>query len=524
MNFQSFPLRRFAALLALSLCSPLHGAGSGEFGLNWILSSYYGLDSANLRTMAVDPRGNIYVSGGTKEADWPVTKGAPHQGHQDVIVAKFSPELKLLWSRFLGGPDEDFAHVSAVNERGELYLAGRAGRGFPTTEGAFDRSFNGGTGGGPHLPSDAFVTKLSPDGDIIYSTYIGGSGDDIGRAIHLLEDGRLLVGGGNTRSPDLPTDRGTLPGPVLKPHLGGGKDSWVGLLAADGGSLEFCTYFGPDDDSDPRGDETIRGLGLDRDGNIWIGGTTSGHDMQPTADAFGKTRGDMTEAYVAKLSIDGRKLLYFSWLGGNGPDEIETESVSDADGNFYVAGSTGSMDFPATPGAFQTTLKGGRSFAAVTDLKAWLAGKPAPPRFADAWVARINHDGSLHFATLFGGSAERNEGFFGPVVDAAGRVYLTGHFISSDIPVTADAFQDTNYSANKHHSTMLVVFSPDGKRLLHSSFYSGSNSEIVRHLAIHPDGSRVYIVGNTRSKDIPQLNPVQSHPGAGFLGGAAIRQ
>jgi hypothetical protein len=479
-------------------------------------STYWGTGSAVNRTVAIDGAGNIYMSGGTSRNDWPTTDGSSNHGHSDVTVVKFDPNGKLLWSTILGGPDEDYAYVSAVNASGELYVSGRAGQGFPTTPGAFDRTFHGGKGGGPHLGTDAFVIKLSPEGKLVYSTYIGGNGDENGRAIHLLPSGKVIVAGGNTDSTNLPTDKGTLGGPVLKPKLGGAKDSWVAVVAEDGKSLDFLTYFGPSNDSG-RGDETIRALGVDATGNIWIGGTTSGTDMVPTPDAFQKVRGGSgqpwyrryfpfnlsavsshtSEAYIAKLSRDGKKLVYFSWLGGNGNDEIETEGISDAAGNFYVAGSTGSSNFPTTPGAFQSTLKGGGGGG-----------------FADGWVAKINNDGSLGFATLYGGTTQGPEGFFGPVVDQAGNVYCTGRFRSDDVPVTRNAFQSKLAGGQ---DAVLAVFSPDGKRLLYGSYFGGSGNEVGRHIGINPNGSAVYVIGETGSKDLPLVNASHTVQSGVFL-------
>lgn len=502
-------------------------------------STYWGTGGAANRSVCVDRAGNIYMAGGTKQTDWPTTTGRIHGGggESDVTVAKFAPDGKLIWSTLLGGPLEDYAYVSAVSDRGELYVSGRAGPGFPTTPGAFDRTFNGGIGGGPHRPTDAFVVKLSPEGDIVWATYLGGNGDENGRAIHLLPSGKLIVAGGNTTSTDLPTDRGTLPGPVLKPRRGGNKDSWVALVAADGGSLEFCTYFGPSDDRMARGDETIRALGLDRLGNIWIGGTTHGSDITPTADAFQKIRGGQPptsdtfqktrggqppsgnafqktrggppptgEAYVAKLSPDGKRLVYFSWLGGSGNDEVETEGVSDAAGNFYIAGATASADFPTSPGAFQSELKGGGPGA-------W---------DGDGWVARINHDGSLGLATLYGGTTVGPEGFFGPAVDPSGNVYCTGRFRSPDCPVTADAFQKRKAGPPNVQDAVLVVFSADGRRLLYGSYFGGSGPDCGRHLGVQPDGRAVCIIGETASRDIPLIHPPRRASSGAFLAQFAV--
>ena len=496
-------MRVLTGLITLAIASAAWRAGTAQ---TLEFSTYWGSGGACNRTVAVDHEGNIYMSGGTSRADWPTTIGPPHAGggQSDVAIAKFSSKGKLIWSRLLGGPLEDYAYVSAVGPKGELYVSGRAGPGFPTTRGAFDRTFHGGVGGGPHKPTDAFVAKLSPDGQLVYSTYIGGNGDENGRAIHLMPSGKLVVAGGNTTSTDLPTGRGTIPGSVLKPKRGGNKDSWVAVVAADGSSLDFCTYFGPSDDRQPRGDETIRALGLDAEGNIWIGGTTHGSDMKPTPDAFQKTRGGPPpsgEAYVAKISPDGKRLLYFSWLGGRGNDEIETEGVSDAAGNFYVAGATASSDFPTTPGAFQRRLEG--------------AGPGAWD--GDGWVARINNDGGLAFATLYGGTAVGSEGFFGPAVDRAGNVYCTGRFCSSDCPVTPDAFQKRKAGPPKSQDAVLVVFSPDGKKLLYGSYFGGSGVDHGRHIAAHPDGTSVHVIGETGSRDLPLAHALQTTPSGAFL-------
>jgi hypothetical protein len=497
-------------------------AGEGAHA-TLVFASYLGAGGANCRSVVVDTAGNVYISGGAGSPDWPTTDGSKHAGgSSDVAITKLAPDGKLLWSILLGGPYEDYAYVSAVSDTGELYVTGRAGNGFPTTEGAFDRTFNGGIGGGPHSPTDAFVLKLSTEGKLIYSTYIGGNGDDHGRAIHLLPSGKLIVGGGNTSSPDLPTDRGTLPGPVLKPQLGGGKDGWVAIVAADGRSLDFLTYFGPNDDNDREG-ETVRALGVDSTGNIWVGGATSGTDLIPTPDAFQKTRNSQPEsnslldrllgrhsgagandnqAYIAKLSGDGRRLVYFSWLGGSAFDEIETEGVSDPQGNLYVAGGTASPDFPTSPGAAQSQLRG---------------GDPDNAFAGDAFLVKVNDDGTLGFSTLYGGSEPGNENFFGPVVTPAGDACATGRFRSTDLPLTAYALQRNKAGSRDDQDAVLVCFSPDGKQLRYASYYGGSGIDHGRLLAIGPDGNTFVIVGETRSTDLPLKNAYNPRPSGAFV-------
>ena len=93
-------------------------------------STYWGSGGANNRTVVIDRNGYIYMSGGTSQTDWPTTFGAAHAGagESDVTIAKFAPGGKLIWSRLLGGPSEDYAYVSAVGPQGEVYVSGRAGR------------------------------------------------------------------------------------------------------------------------------------------------------------------------------------------------------------------------------------------------------------------------------------------------------------------------------------------------------------------------------------------------------------
>jgi hypothetical protein len=188
-------------------------------------------------------------------------------------------------------------------------------------------------------------------------------------------------------------------------------------------------------------------------------------------------------------------------LGGNGFEENETEAVADAAGNFYVVGSTGSTDFPVTAGAFQTTLKGGGG-----------------PYGGDAWLAKINDDGSLAFATLFGGTRLGWEGFFGPVVDSFGNVYATGRFRSDDCPVTPDAFQSVKGGFGTDNlDAFLAVFNPDGTSLLYGSYIGGSGLDQGRLLAIDPNGGRVVVVGETTSTDLPLFSAPQSTPAGAFM-------
>jgi len=519
-------------------------------------STYFGNLSGSHRTTAIDKDGNVYASGGASSPAWPTTTGSYNTSHNspftwpDVTAAKFGPDGKLLWSTFIGGTGEDYSYVSSVNAAGEFFISGRSGANFPTTPSAFQSVFGGGFPTGPHDATDSFVVRLSAGGDnLIYSTYIGGSGNDIGRGIHLLPTNEVIIGNepsDSQGSPNLCAMSSLVSAcqGVVKPKIGGDRDSFLTKLSEDGRTMVFFTYFGPDDERvwnapKPIGAESIRAISVDTVGNIWIGGSTAGQDFSTTTggragddpfntpNRFQLKRGSpasktslatVHEGYIAKLSPDAKKVLYFSWLGGGLYEEIETEGVADAAGNFYVVGYTGSdgssnsTPFPTTPGAFQSAVLG-----TSTD--------PNFPYYGDAFLVKINENRSLAFATTYGGSATAEENFFGPVVDSAGNIYVSGKLFSNDTRLTTpDAYKVSHSggscSGKPCYDSLLAVFNPNltgQAQLVYGTYYGGTGHDIGRHLAIHPNGSFVVLTGETGSTDIPITTGYQKSASGAYL-------
>jgi photosystem II stability/assembly factor-like uncharacterized protein len=211
-------------------------------------------------------------------------------------------------------------------------------------------------------PSDAFVAKVNPTGSaLIYSTYLGGSLDDLGFGIAVDANGNASVTGG-TRSMNFPTAN------ALQPMFGGGfSDAFVAKLNADGRTFVYSTYLG--------GNHSDAGFGLavDMSGNAYATGFTQSSNFPTTrntvqpAFAGGLSAGPMGfggDAFVAKLNPTGRRFVYSTYLGGRG-DDGGGRIVVDADGNAYLTGATKSADFP-TANAVQPVL-GGRPFFKSTD-------------------------------------------------------------------------------------------------------------------------------------------------------------
>ena len=152
--------------------------------MTWRIPPISGAAAGNTRRdVFVDTAGNTYVCGGTASRDFPTTPGAFDQTFNsgdtsgdecDAFICKFGPNGQLIWSTYLGGPGYDRAYGIEVDGEGYVYVAGRAGRGFPTTPGTFQPTFQGYNGGGYGGYQNGFVAKLSPDGaTVLWASYVG---------------------------------------------------------------------------------------------------------------------------------------------------------------------------------------------------------------------------------------------------------------------------------------------------------------------------------------------------------------
>jgi hypothetical protein len=375
--------------------------------------------------IALDKEGNIYIAGNTTNASFPTTPGAfqtsfkgPSDGHHgDAFVIKLSPAgNRILYATFLGGTGRDSCGQIAVDAGGNAYVVGSTSSAdFPVTPGAFQAAFKGGEDK-PTGRGDIFVAKLNPDGSkLVYSTYVGGSGTDIyGGNIVVDAAGRAAIAG-TTTSTDFPVTANAF----QKSYGGGsgiraGGDAVLVTLNPAGTALEYASYVGG------RGDDNARSIALDGDGNVWLAGDTTSDDFPTTPDAFSRQKMGASDCFFVKLNPRGGPLLYSSLLGGSKPDNYATIAVHPS-GLLVLAGRTESTDFPVTPGADSTMLKGP----------------------ADLFVAVFEPSAkSLRYSTLLGGSGNEVPG---PLLLLKDCAYLAGNTTSTDFPVTPGA-GDTTYN------------------------------------------------------------------------------
>src|SRR5438105_3758767 len=433
--------------------------------------------------IAVDRTGAAYVTGATVSNAFPTTpqrpvRTAPRSGDADAFVTKLSPDgRRLLYSTYLGGRGNDAGAGIAVDRAGAAYLTGATGsRNFPTTRGAFQTTLTG-------VGGNAFVAKLSPDGRrLLYATLLGGKGIERGRGVAVDRVGAAYVIG-ETNSRDFPTTRGAF----QAANKGGGYAPFVTKLAPNGRRLLYATFLS----GSYRDGDTGAGIAVDGTGAAYVTGLAGSPDFPTTRGAFRRSIKSRTgSAYVAKLAANGRRLIYATLLGGRG-NTLGSGLAVDKAGAAYVTGATSALDFPTTRGAYQTILK---------------------PGDTDAYVTKLSPDGRrLLYATLLGGKGTTLGN--GLALDRAGAAYVTGTTNTTSFPITRDALPTAHLRAEGH--AFVAELAPLGQRLLYATYVGGRGAEKGRSVAVDDRGA-AYITGETASHDFPTTRgAVQTVPRAG---------
>ena len=312
-----------------------------------------------------------------------------------------------------------------------------------------------------------------------YSTYLGGSEQDIALGIAVDASGNAYVVG-TTFSTDFPTAS-----PFQPAHGGSGEvpfDAFVTKLNAAGNALVYSTYLGGS------GRDDGLDIAVDSSGNAYLWGATDSSDF-PTASPFQPANAGGFHAFVTKLNAAGSALVYSTYLGGSGTDGGVFAIAVDTSRNAYVTGLTTSTDFP-TVNPFQPAFAGGSASPGGSG--------------SDAFVTKLNAAGSaLVYSTYLGGSG--HDVAFGIAVDTSGNAYLTGFTNSSDFP-TASPFQAANAGGDDAFVTKLNAA---GSALVYSTYLGGSGRDFGFDIAVDTSGN-AYLTGFTDSSDFPTASPFQA--------------
>jgi len=369
--------------------------------------------------IALDASGNIYLTGYTYASDFPTTAGSAQPGsaqpasaqlgfetNTDGFATKIDPSgTTLLYSTYLGGSGGDVLNSIAVDSTGAAWVAGfTSSTDFPMVN-PYQGTFSGN--------EDAVLAKLSSSGVLQFSTYLGGSGPDVGNGVAVDASNNAYVTG-NTSNP-FPTTPG-----VLLPSTSGNHGFVAKFNSA--GSIVYSTLLGGDSS------DAAYAVAADASGNAYVTGGTSSTDF--TGDPGGGARTTNAgggDAFIAKLNPTGTALLYFTFLGGSGSDSGATIALdASSPPNAYVGGSTTSSDLNPTAGVVGASFSGD----------------------SDGFVAELNGSGSaFSYITYLGGT--RSDYIYSLAVEpSTGDVYVTGNTESADFPVSSavEAFPSNSTS------------------------------------------------------------------------------
>lgn len=429
-------------------------------------STYFGgTQFDEIKSVCVDVNKNNYIIGNTYSVDLPITMGLISDtalGNYDVFLAKFDSCGSLIWCTYFGTPNFDSGEKIKMTNDGNLVFCGyTSGVNLPVSSGCFQPSNNGGY--------DCFLTKITPSGTIIWSTYFGKSNGDFAYDVSVDALDNVIIGGTSTS-----TNLYTTPS-SFQPNHKGSTDAFVARFSKVG-ILKWCTYYGGS------GGEDIHALAIDSDYNIiGIGGTFS-TNLNTSASAYQAFNEGSPDAYIIKLDSNCVR-VFSSYIGGTGLEDA-WGVATDVSNTIYLAGHTNSPDFDTTAFAYQTIKQG--------SLSDWYLTKWSP-------------SGSLLNSTLFGGF--NNDLLLRMVFVSPNHLMLLGKTESSNMPIIGTNNQLT---LSGGYDGFLTLFDVTSMFPIWSSYYGGSLEEDPLDIVANYSSSIVF-VGSTNSTDYPlSVSPYQS--------------
>ncbi|MBI4903610.1 MAG: SBBP repeat-containing protein [Acidobacteria bacterium] len=388
----------------------------------------------------------------------------------------------ITFATYLGGAETEVATGIALDAQSNIYVTGYTNsQRFPIVGQPLSANNAG--------ADDAFIVKVNSTGNqLLYSTYLGGTEND--RPLGIVIDGLgNAVIAGNSSSEDFP-----MAGTVFQ---GLGSGVFLARLSANGSSLLASTFLG--------GIESV-GIGFlsamagDANGNVYLAGYTSADDFLVTAGSLQPLKRSGTDAFLTKVSSDLSRVVYSTYLGGDGTDQARAVTVDSA-GNAFVAGSTNSVNFPRTTGTYATP-NGGNS---------------------DVFVTRVNAAGAaIDFSAILGGLLDDSPTAI--TLGPTGNIFVAGTTLSSNYPTTPGVFQvlrptfATPGFVSKLDSTATL--------LLFSTYLGAVNSYYdVRNIAsIRADaGDNLYAAVTGFGTGFPTTTGALQSPAPGFQDGLLVR-
>ena len=451
-----------------------------------------------------------------------------HPVSNNKLSINTSPEhFNLNFSTFIGGTNNELTRGSVTDSQGNIYITGQTfSSDFPTLN-AYNATY-GGNG-------DVFVNKFSPNGTLIFSTFLGGSGSDSGNAITLGSTGNIFIAG----------TTGSINFPLVNAYynkLNGTNDAFIAELDSTG-NLVNSTYIGG------TGAEDGLAIALDTSGNIYLAGDTLSSNFPIVNGNATYSGGSLYgDTFVATFNTSG-VLSYSTYMGGSGDDKV-TGIGLDTNSNIYVGGYTTSSNFP-TQTAIQTILQGsedaflfklnstglefssyfggtdydyGYAFTVDNQGNSYMTGLTRSNDFplknanqttfnnGDAFVSKFDSSGTLLFSTYLGGIGEDYGNAI--TVDNSGNIYVAGSTVSSDFPVKNPTL--TGYSSYGNDDVFIAVFNSTGTMTFGTLFY-GTGTDLAFSIT-HDLNNNIFVSGATTSTDFPLKNEYSSTNYGGYFG------
>ena len=339
----------------------------------------------------------------------------------------------LIFSTYSGSTADNWGSTATPGERGTLYSAGvtnhdHEGR-FPATVGAFQVSYGG-------LYDIGILKYDSTGSQLLYASYLGGSGSESAHSLVINAKNELLILG-TTSSSNFPTTTGAIDnsfnGGVSEVNVisyDDGSDLFIAKISGDGSQLLGSTYLGgsANDGMNPNTSKLVANYGdqlrgdiiTDLDGNVYVSSVTQSSNF-PVANSFGLTySGGLSDALILKVNSSLTQLMWGAFVGGSGEDASHTIKLDQA-GNIFIGGGTASLDFPTTTNAYQTIHAGA----------------------IDGWMAKLKNDGSEIASATLTGTNKFDQVYFLDL-NSSGDVYVYGQTSGASFPITAGVYKNAN--------------------------------------------------------------------------------
>jgi hypothetical protein len=524
-------------------------------GTAFAWSSYLGgSDSDAVYAIAVDGAGAVYATGYTTSLDFPVTIGAfrtTNSGSLDCFVVKIKPAATSLeWGTYIGGSSYEIPYAIALDTTGNSFITGVTySTNYPAPGGVI--TTNAGNG-------DAFLTKVNATGsNLVFSSYLGGTDYDVGQAVVVDSSGRGIVAGLSYSTSGFPIGANPLaPAPYDTGH-NGGADVFVTAWAPTGSSLFWSTWLGG------TGYDSCYGMAMDSTNNVlYLTGETSSPpgaapNAFPLVSPFDNSLSGGEDAFVIRLALTtpAMSVTLGSYLGGTnaiGDDSARRVAV-DAAGALYVVGSSSSLNFPTTLGAFQpaisvksdatvtkfsnlatpvmvwSTYLGGSGYEEPTGIgvdptnnQVYVVGYTSSTNFptlpvgamsgfSDGFVTKLLAGGNgLQWSRFLGGSSD--DYVLAMDVNGAGDIAVSGYTYSSNFPLSPSPYQPVSSALPDAFVTLMPA---GGVGITWSTYLGGNSTDYPNAIAFNAAGTKIHVAGSTYSSNFPVTAGTAAQPAFG---------